>query len=379
MLANTIGEVDMMKAVAYKIKTHETKMMQFRQLVSVLAGFALSACSFTSALPASPEHPTPSAMMIKPSTAAKNTVTTTLTATNAQTATLTSKPTQEPIETPSTVAFSSPAPTEEMFSVIPQHHYQNLVDNQYLLVSKDVTTRTGSYEGTTFFLMDSANLFQELVTVYDNTRSAAFSGNGKKLALTVKELGDYHLFVFDFLKGTYGELPNAGNCIEPTWSPDGRQIAMGWCETGITVISIDTGEHYTVTRQDPLAVWHENMPAWSPDGQQIAYFQGPTFHSSPVSSCGISSDGIYVIDNPGENRVTWNNQRALLIDDCLYGPLAWSPDSQTIAIQFGEQRSLLSLQIYQPWTGLRRTLVNEKGVNRVAWSPDGQQIAFNDW
>ncbi|MFZ6029543.1 MAG: SH3 domain-containing protein [Chloroflexota bacterium] len=352
-------------------------MIQFFQLEIVLASVVLSACSLAATLPASPENPTPLTTMTRTLTVVKRTLTATPMVTHSQTAM--PKVTQQLTHTSSTHTLPSLTPTEETFLVTTRLNYQDLANGQYLVVSRNVGVAGKPYGETDLFLMNAKGLFEEFAIIYKTGLSAALTSDGKKLAFTYLENSHNQVAIFDFLKNTYSELPNAGNCIELTWSPVGHQIAMGRCETGITVISIDTGEYYTVTRQDPLAVWHENMPAWSPDGQQIAYFQGPTFHSSPVSSCGISSDGIYVIDNPGEDKVTWNNQRALLIDDCLYGPLAWSPDSQTIAIQFGEQRSLLSLQIYQPWTGLRRTLVNEKGVNRVAWSPDGQQIAFNDW
>ena len=54
---------------------------------------------------------------------------------------------------------------------------------------------------------------------------------------------------------------------EPTWSPDGQQIAVSYSTLDIYVMDADGSNRRPLT-QGPIA---ESEPAWSPDGTEIAY------------------------------------------------------------------------------------------------------------
>ena len=57
---------------------------------------------------------------------------------------------------------------------------------------------------------------------------------------------------------------------EPTWSPDGKQIAYTMTDLAGVGIYIMTDEGQNNRRITPKNTWSDN-PAWSPGGQWIAY------------------------------------------------------------------------------------------------------------
>ena len=105
------------------------------------------------------------------------------------------------------------------------------------------------------------------------------------------------------------------HAMEPSWSPDGGQIAfISWRDGGneIYVIGADGQGLKRVTHDlDP-----KNRPSFSPDGGRIAYY---AWHA------GEGFDHIYVVDTDGRNRnrLTENQEH--------HSQPAWSPDGGAIA------------------------------------------------
>ncbi|HEY3542301.1 MAG TPA: choice-of-anchor Q domain-containing protein [Gaiellaceae bacterium] len=86
--------------------------------------------------------------------------------------------------------------------------------------------------------------------------------------------------------------------IDPTWSPDGSQIAFTFLDTtsghyDIGVIGADGLGLLDVTN---TATEDEHSPAWSPDGTRLAYIQGPFFG-------GITKGDVHVVEADGTNDV----------------------------------------------------------------------------
>lgn len=102
---------------------------------------------------------------------------------------------------------------------------------------------------------------------------------------------------------------------EPSWSPDGQQIAYIGTEGGnanVWIMDRDGSNPRQIT--DTSAV--ESNPAWSPDGQYIAFASNA---DDPVGS------DIYFIKPDGSGTIRLTNSRGFDIDP------AWSPDGQHIA------------------------------------------------
>jgi Tol biopolymer transport system component len=150
---------------------------------------------------------------------------------------------------------------------------------------------------------------------------------------------------------------------DPTWSPDGQQIAFAANADGdydIYTVSIDGGTPNPLT--DNTA--EDRYPAWSPDGQWIVY-------ASDLNQPGTLE--IWRMDpNGSSSKQLTDNQNSSFAPD-------WSPDSQEIVF-VSDRRAYNDLYIMAAdGGGERAVLVRDVSAAELdpVWSPDGQWIAFS--
>jgi hypothetical protein len=179
------------------------------------------------------------------------------------------------------------------------------------------------------------------------------------------------------VNGDGSSLTRLTDGMDPSWSPDGSQVAFSrWREPwGIYTINADgSSERMLFGSNLPRA------PVWSADGSQIAfYFDTEGWH--PAWRVWIDGFGWYYIERGypqterhiGVVNVADAHFRELYCDDHSFSP-TWSTDGRWI-IYDGEQ-------------GLAVTTLEE--ANRVAFtdnvhdhfpvmSPDGTRIVFMHW
>jgi Tol biopolymer transport system component len=153
---------------------------------------------------------------------------------------------------------------------------------------------------------------------------------------------------------------------EPTFSPDGEQVAFSWNGAkqdnwDIYVTMIGSSEVRRLT-SDPAV---ETQPAWSPDGRQIAYLrERPTGTTIRLVSVLGGLDR-KVSDFPGADSIDWSRDGHWLVvgrpgGESLPGP---SPGIHLIPVDGGDPRPLIAsppgVADFQP-----------------AVSPDGRRLAY---
>jgi Tol biopolymer transport system component/tRNA A-37 threonylcarbamoyl transferase component Bud32 len=160
--------------------------------------------------------------------------------------------------------------------------------------------------------------------------------------------------------------------IQPTFSPDGNEVAFAWKgeqqdNYDIYRKLIGSGEPLRLTR-DPA---HEVSPAWSPDGRFIAFLRESTTGPS----------GVYLIPALGgaERRVAdvaitpepWSWQFSDV-------GLAWSADGRWLIVADRPTNEPAGLFRVSPESGERRRLTSSPAGNdwNPVPSPDGRTLAL---
>jgi Tol biopolymer transport system component len=160
----------------------------------------------------------------------------------------------------------------------------------------------------------------------------------------------------------------------PAISPDGRQIAFAQDNNpaadvmgnhDVLVINADgTGLRNLTGRFHPTTVWRTWDPTWSPDGSQIAFRGGPYGFTAPEDI-----PDVYVVNADGTGGLTQVTHLGDVKD------AAWSPVDDRIVFTRKSDRVIRTIrsdgsqltQVYQP------TCCN---IGKPVWSPDGAKIAF---
>jgi TolB protein len=157
-----------------------------------------------------------------------------------------------------------------------------------------------------------------------------WSPDGKRMVFTTSAGAETYIFVMDangsnVINLSYGKsLANQDH--EPTWSPNGQQIAF--ISSGkVHVVNAD-GSNWTKLT-DKLEC---RALSWSPDGKRIAFISGNT----DSSELYIGSE-LYIMDANGSNLTKLTN---LSTTGEFPMSLTWSPDGQQIA--FSSQRTVKS-------------------------------------
>ena len=217
------------------------------------------------------------------------------------------------------------------------------------------TSPVWSPDGTTIAFVSNRNYLSSIYVMNADGSNArlvtdkvidagelAWSPDGEKIAFSGGARGSIgfklpsvDIYVINVDGGGLAKLTrDSGVNGNPTWSPDGKQIAFGRIrekvsKSTIWVMTADGSEQRMLPiSQNDGSEFYGGQPSWSPDGTKILF--------TAYRACGVAAaGGIYVVSADG------GNSRLLTSDPNTCGGYSlprWSPDGTKILASFAPER-----------------------------------------
>jgi len=175
----------------------------------------------------------------------------------------------------------------------------------------------------------------------------------------MRQLAGVLLFASTIASAPAAELHHLYN---PSWSPDGKQIAFEATETDHAAIYLVDADG-TNLRKITSGTVDDEQPKWSPDGKRIAFI---TMRDGHLQIYTMTPDG--------------GDQRPLLTTNRIDYQPAWSPDGKKIAfVTRSEQPSMIhEIHVVNVDGSGEKRLTDQDRDNSTSprWSHNGKQILF---
>jgi Tol biopolymer transport system component len=196
--------------------------------------------------------------------------------------------------------------------------------------------------------------------------SGAWDATGKRIAIAAMTGGMPALAIFDADSGNKLQeidLPGIDQVLNPSWSPDGRQLAFTGLKQGLTDLytyNLDTKALKQLTN-DPYA---DLQPAWSPDGHEVAFATDRFTTNLDTLDLGRYEIGIVDLNDGQIRRVTAASSSGSTINP------QWSPDGRSLYV-ISNGTGIPNLYRLDPESGAMTALTNiTTGVSGItATSP----------
>jgi len=179
---------------------------------------------------------------------------------------------------------------------------------------------------------------------------------GGKVAWTDYRSGNPDLWIDGELFSNF-QGQNSG----AAFSPDGKTVALTVAPEGNPNIwLLDAKTSKEVARLTDTERTVDTNPTWSPDGKQIAFVSDRS-----------GKPQIYVMNSDG------SNQRLLPLPGTYNTSPDWSPDGGKIAYQSRGDKAYFSVWVYDVATGEASPITKGPWNDESpSWSPDGRKLVF---
>jgi dipeptidyl aminopeptidase/acylaminoacyl peptidase len=182
----------------------------------------------------------------------------------------------------------------------------------------------------------------------------SLSPDGREMAVVIRSLTEWAVWVYDRERGTLTRLPGGGESGLLRWTPAGDRVAFGWLDKGVQHLAWQLADG--TAAPEVLARETAELSSWSPDGRQLAF---------------VKFEDIWVATLDGGKAVA--------------APLATTPEGEQWP-EFSPDGRWLALgsnasgrfEVYvQPYPGPgARQLVSLEGGTSPAWNPVGGELFF---
>lgn len=216
---------------------------------------------------------------------------------------------------------------------------------------------------------DGSGIWRVVPAIADQHFGPAWSPNGDVLVFSGRNSDSVDVYLVAAATGERRVLslrgrwasPRRGRVfsylLEPTWAPDGRQIAFSdsWTPVSskIRIASLETGRLRTLT--SPRRASSDSSPAWSPGGRTIALVRQRSGASPTIM--------LVATDGRGLRRLTSGVSPS------------WSPDGRRLVFAWGNAIFRVDVD-GSDRVRLARGLTARGADLQPRWSPDGRKILY---
>jgi len=186
------------------------------------------------------------------------------------------------------------------------------------------------------------------------------SPDGRRLAVTINEQQESHIWLYDFARDTLTRLTFGGKSNqEPTWTPDGKRIAFYSDKEGPTNVFWQLADGSGGAERLTTGEYFQGPRSFSPDGQLLGFFE-----ISPTTGYDIWV--LRLSDHKAEPFLRTQFNESIPI---------FSPDGHWLAYISDESgRYEVYAQPY-PGPGGKYQISTEGGTEPV-WNPNGKELFY---